>query len=99
MIYITRPGDVYQPKMGSFLGDMTNELEDYGQGAYIEEFVSGGPKNYGFKVRKPDGKVEYVVKIRGFTLNHHAAKRLNFGTLKRMVSDLQCYCWGQFYPL
>ena len=35
----------YHPTIGSFMWDMTNELEDYGDGAVIDEFVSGGPKN------------------------------------------------------
>lgn len=42
VIYLTRPGDTYEPPTGSFLGDLTNELEEYGPGAYIQEFVSGG---------------------------------------------------------
>ena len=49
VIYVTRPGDIYHPKMGSFLGEMTDELEEYGEGASITEFISGGPKNYGFR--------------------------------------------------
>jgi hypothetical protein len=32
---------------------MTDELEEYGQGAYISEFVSGGPKHYGYEVTVP----------------------------------------------
>ena len=64
---------------------MTDELEGFGPGAYIQEFVSGGPKNYGYKVMKRDGKTETVVKIRGFTLNYHAARQLNFDTLKKKV--------------
>lgn len=39
------------PEIGLYLGDMTDELaKDYSEGLYIEEFVSGGPKNYTFKV-------------------------------------------------
>ncbi|KAK5649810.1 hypothetical protein RI129_000839 [Pyrocoelia pectoralis] len=29
---------------------MTDELEAYGNGSYIEEFVSAGPKNYSYNV-------------------------------------------------
>ncbi len=71
--------------MGSCLGEMTNELECFGSEAYIEQFVGAGPKNYGFKVRKPDGSSESVVKIRGFTLNYQAAARLNLKTLREKV--------------
>jgi hypothetical protein len=29
---------------GDYLGDLTDELEEFGSGSYIEEFVSGVPK-------------------------------------------------------
>jgi hypothetical protein len=66
---------------------MTNELEGYGEGAVIDEFVSGGPKNYCFRVKKANGSFESKVKIRGFTLNHHAAAHLNRRNLKKKVMD------------
>lgn len=47
---------------GGLLSDMANDLED---GGYIVEFVSGGPKNYGYITST--GKV--CCKVRGFTLN------------------------------
>ena len=37
-------------KTGDYLGDLTNELEEYGSGSFIEEFVLGGPKIYAFSV-------------------------------------------------
>ena len=37
-------------KTGDYLGDLTNELQEYGYGSFIQEFVSGGPKNYAFSV-------------------------------------------------
>jgi hypothetical protein len=49
IIYISREGE-YDPPTGNFIGDMTDELEEYGCGSYITEFVCGGPKNYAFKV-------------------------------------------------
>lgn len=47
--------DEYQPEIGHHLGQMSNELEGYGVGSYIDRFVGAGPKNYGFRIRKPDG--------------------------------------------
>jgi hypothetical protein len=35
-------------KTGDYLGDLTDEVEQFGAGSYIEEFVSGGPKKYAF---------------------------------------------------
>lgn len=85
VVFVTRPGDTYMPKKGAFLGELTDELEDYGDGAYIKEFVCGGPKNYGFRVQRSNGRTETKVKIRGFTLNYHASSKLNFNTLKKKV--------------
>lgn len=39
VIFVSRPGDE-EPEVGSFLGQVTNELDP---GEYITEFVSGGP--------------------------------------------------------
>jgi len=40
VIYSTKPGEE-KLKTGEFLGDLTDELEKYGPGSYISEFVSG----------------------------------------------------------
>ncbi len=39
------PGDTFKLPLGSFLGDLRNELEEFGKDAYITEFVVAGPKN------------------------------------------------------
>uniref|UniRef100_A0A183BUT0 DNA-directed DNA polymerase n=1 Tax=Globodera pallida TaxID=36090 RepID=A0A183BUT0_GLOPA len=55
---------------GPHLGQFTNELPKH----EIAEFVSGGSKQYGLKLRKkdapPDSNYEYILKVRGMTLNH-----------------------------
>ena len=66
---------------------MTSELAEYGDDAYIEEFVSGGPKHYAYRVRKGDGSTVEKIKIRGFTINHSTAALLNMGALKEKVFD------------
>ncbi len=45
IIYIHIEG-LYNPSLGNFLGDFTNELID---NESIVEFASGGPKNYAYK--------------------------------------------------
>ena len=62
---------------GDYLGDLKDELN----GGYIEEFVSGGPKNYAYLTDK--GKTE--CKVRGFTLNTRGTKTLNFETVKKTI--------------
>ena len=59
VVFIEHPDD---PVLGNYLGDFTDECDD---GDYIVEFVSGGPKNYGYRTKQ--GKVE--CKVRGFRLN------------------------------
>ena len=66
---------------------MTSELAEYGDDAYIEEFVSGGPKHYAYRVRKGDGSTVEKIKIRGFTINHSTAALLNMSALKEKVFD------------
>ena len=58
---------------------MTDELE----GDTITEFVSGGPKNYGYKTTS--GKV--CCKVRGFTLNVRGDCPLNFDIMRQNVLD------------
>jgi len=76
----------YEVPIGTSLGEMTDELQDYGDGALIDEFVSGGPKNYAYKIITPGQKQpSYVIKVRGITLTQTTSKRINFKTLRKMV--------------
>ena len=47
------------------------------------EFVSGGPKNYGYKTK--NGKVE--CKVRGFRLNSESKTQLNYDVMRQNVLD------------
>ena len=40
--------------------EMTYELTDYGPGTHIVSLVSGGPKLYAYKVKKPDASFGYT---------------------------------------
>ncbi|XP_071948939.1 uncharacterized protein [Antedon mediterranea] len=70
----TNPDD-WQPSLGDYLGELTNEI-DLKDGKYISCFVSGGPKNYVYKL--DSGKT--VCKVKGLTLNFKNAKKVNFET-------------------
>ena len=70
---------------------MTDELEKpYGAGSYITEFVSGGPKNYAYKVYSTNTKTVIVgdCKVRGITLDFNAVKSVNFEAMKNMVNHV-----------
>ena len=69
------------PPLGDFLGEFTDELE----GDHIVNFISGGPKNYAYRTSR--GKE--CLKVRGFTLNYSASKKITFDTMHRLVSIFQ----------
>jgi hypothetical protein len=73
--------------VGDFLGDLTDEIESNN---FIEEFVSGGPKNYAYKLHKPDSNgLQYICKVKGITLNFSSSKIINFHTIKDMVHNTE----------
>jgi len=81
MIYTVREGD-YIPKLGNYLGELTNEI-DSSDGNFIEEFVSAGPKNYAYRTDK--GVTKCTVK--GFALNNLTKLKLNFDSIKQLVQE------------
>jgi DNA polymerase type B, organellar and viral len=87
VVYTTKPGQL-DPKTGSFLGELTDEVADYGPNAYITQFVSAGPKNYSYIVLDPDtNNTFYTCKVKGITLNFSASKHVNFERMKELVRD------------
>ena len=80
VVYKWKPGEPDIP-IGVYLGEMTNELEDPKRpNDYITEFVSGGPKNYGYVTAK--GAV--CCKVRGFSLKSvRGSLQLNYQVLKQ----------------
>lgn len=85
VIYVSKAGEFDVPT-GEFIGDMTDELEAYGPNSYITEFVSGGPKNYAYKVFSMKSQQEEIVcKVKGLALNYAASQLINFDSIKEMV--------------
>ncbi|XP_030761194.1 uncharacterized protein LOC115886248 [Sitophilus oryzae] len=86
VIYLSKAGQEEDIPLGNFLGEMTDELEGYGEGSYIDEFVSGGPKNYAYRVYSPkSGEYSITCKVKGLSLNYNASQTINFETIKSMV--------------
>ncbi|XP_074648849.1 uncharacterized protein LOC141904197 [Tubulanus polymorphus] len=85
IIYSVKPGE-WEPDTGNFLGDMTDEL---GRNCYITEFVSGGPKNYSYKVLDTEtNRYSYECKVKGINLNYRNSQVVNFkSTLKLITGD------------
>ena len=78
VVYISRPGE-WKPELGDYLGDLTDEVP-YN---IIIEFVTGGPKNYAYKIARPDKDgITTICKVRGITLNYKNSLTINFDTIK-----------------
>ena len=62
---------------------MTLELKS---GFHIEEFVSGGPKNYAYRIVDfVTGNCETACKVRGITLNYSASQTVNFDVMNALI--------------
>ena len=59
VIFIHNVDEPPKVRAGDYLGHLTDELEEFGFVSYIEEFVSGGPKNYAFSVFCPSTENTY----------------------------------------
>jgi hypothetical protein len=80
--FSTQTNDTYFPKLGDYLGEWTDEV-DKSEGNFITEFVSAGPKNYAYKL---DTGVTHCT-IKGFTLNYLTSLKVNFDTIKSLVTS------------
>jgi hypothetical protein len=83
VVFTTTPGQ-WEPPLGDYLGDLTDEVP----GNNITHFVTGGPKNYAFKLATPmkTGQMS-ICKVRGITLNFKNCIDINFNTVKDMVTN------------
>ena len=52
-IYVQKVDEPPKVKTGDYLGHLTDELEKFVAGSFIEKFVSGCPNNYAFSVSCP----------------------------------------------
>ncbi len=79
VVYVSKPG-YYDPPLGDYLGELTDELD----GEHIVEFLSGGPKNYAYRTNAD----KRTCKVRGFTLNHTNAKKINLDSMKGLIRTI-----------
>ncbi len=79
VIFVSRDGD-WIPPLGDHLGELTDEI---GDGDYITEFCSSGPKSYGYRTAK--GKA--CMKAKGITLNAKNAQAIRLDSLIGLVNS------------
>lgn len=87
-IYKLNKDEVDIVESGHSLGEMSNELDKYGgKDCYINEYVSGGPKNYAYTVYSPErGEIVAIeCKVRGFTMNFKNLQEINFNAIKDLI--------------
>lgn len=83
LIYLSDTSQIqYEPKLGDYLGELTNEI-DSKDGNFIQELVASGPKSYAYMT--DIGHQKSVIK--GFTLNYIASLKLNFDSIKNIVLE------------
>lgn len=82
-IIFAKDENEWKPSLGDYLGDLMDEVPTN----TITHFVTGGPKNYGYKLDQPDNKgIQTVCKVRGITLNYKNALDINFDTVLDLVT-------------
>jgi hypothetical protein len=75
VIYIQKDAEAPYVVTGDYLGDLTNELVEFGSGSFIQEFVFCGHENYLFSVFYPStGKLTNKCKLKGIKLNYQNSK-------------------------
>lgn len=83
IIFVTK-GHEWRPPLGDYLGDLTDEVP----GNRITHFVTGGPKNYSYKLDKADSNGNQTVcKVRGIILNYKNVLDINFNSIVDMVTS------------
>jgi hypothetical protein len=83
VIYIQKVDETPTVKTGDNLDDLTEGMEEFGSGSYIDEFVSVDPKNLAFSVFSLNGKGTAKCKLKGINLNY-ISKVLNFTALRNI---------------
>ena len=66
--------------LSPFMGGLTNEL---GATEHIIDFVSAGPKNYGYKTNCDNG----CLKVKGFSLSSINQTAFNINNIKQMIKE------------
>ena len=86
-IIFTCKEDEKCPKLGDYLGDLTDELLEYGENSYISEAIFTSEKSYAFKVKTPGKEDSIECKVKGLNLSYENSKKVNFESMKRLVLE------------
>lgn len=71
--------------LGDNLGDLTDEVREFGENSYISEAVFSSEKSYGLIVKTPYKDDSTIVKCKGIDLNYENSLKINFDSIKNLV--------------
>lgn len=74
-----------KPMLGDYLGELTDELIEFGENSYIDEAVFTSEKSYAFIVKTPGKDDSVVCKVKGLNLSYKNSKSVNFDSMKNLV--------------
>lgn len=77
------------PMLGDYLGDLADELCEYGENSYISEAVFSSEKSYAFNIKSPVKPDSVECKVKGLNLSHENSKKVNFESMKNLVLNNQ----------
>lgn len=75
------------PKLGDYLGDLTDELIDFGENSWISEAVFTSEKSYALNIKTPGKPDSVVCKAKGIDLSHGNSIEVNFESMKKLVLE------------
>lgn len=75
------------PELGDYLGDLTNELTEYGEDSYISEAVFTSEKSYAFIIKTPGKPDSVECKVKGLNLSYENSSKVNFESMKNLVLE------------
>lgn len=84
-VIFTCKGNGNRPMLGDYLGELTDELAEFGENSYISEAVFTSEKSYAFIVKTPGKDDSVVCKVKGLNLSCKNSKIVNFDTMKKMT--------------
>jgi DNA polymerase type B, organellar and viral len=75
--------------IGSFIGNLTDEVKKFGSDAYIRTWIAIAPKFYCYEVvdRKSGKVIKVPIKAKGVPLNYNVEKSVNFDMFESLVKN------------
>lgn len=77
----------YKPELSNDIGGMTDELSEFGKGAYITKIIAIGCKSYILLITNDAGENFQIIKFKGLTLSLETEKTVNYKSVKELLRN------------